>query len=276
MVSMTAAPPHRAAERWLAAAAGLWLATALAGLWVFVGYIVLSYGAPATRSGLAAWDGRAIKGYEPGDIAGNLVFASHLVMAAMMSLGGALQLAPQIRTRVAAFHRWNGRLFFVTAFAAALGGFYLVWVREAVTTTVGAVAITLNGALILAFGGLAWRAALVRDLAAHRRWAMRTFVVANGVWFMRLGYMAWTILNRGPVGMTDRLDGPFDLFLAFAAYLVPLGLAELYLRVSDRGTPAAKYAMAAGLLALTALTALGVFGAAAFMWWPQVAQALAA
>jgi hypothetical protein len=275
MVSTTAAAPQRAAERSLAAAAGLWLAVALVGLWVFVGYIVVSYGAPAARSGLAAWDARAIKGYEDGDLAGNLVFASHLAVAALMSLGGALQLAPGLRARGAGLHRWNGRLFLVAAFCAAIGGFYLVWVRGAVTTTVGALGITLNGALILGFGALAWRAALARDFAAHRRWAMRTFMVANGVWFMRLGYMAWTILNGGPVGMTNRLDGPFDLFLAFAAYLVPLGLAELYLRVSDRGSSGAKVAMAAGLLALTALTGAGIFGAAAFMWWPQVAQALA-
>jgi hypothetical protein len=263
------------AERALGAAAGLWLAIALVGLWAFVAYIVLSYGAFAAQGDLAAWSDQSLKGYVRGDVAGNLVFASHLMMAGVMSLGGALQLAPSLRTRWRAFHRWNGRAFLTAAFAAALGGLYLVWVRHATTTRLGAVGITLNAALILGFGTLAWRAAWARDFAAHRRWAMRTFMVANGVWFMRLGYMAWVMLNGGPVGMTDRLDGPFDIFLSFAAYLVPWALLEVYLRVQSRGCAPAKYALAGGLMVVNALTALGGFGAVAFMWTPRIAQALA-
>jgi hypothetical protein len=271
----THAAPFPTPEKALRAAAGLWLVIALVGLWAFVAYIVLSYGATAARGDLPAWGDQSLKGYVRGDLAGNIVFASHLTMAAVMSLGGALQLAPRLRARWPAFHRWNGRAFLAAAFAAAIGGLYLVWVRQATTTRLGAFAISLDAALILAFGILAWRAAWARDFAAHRRWAMRTFMVANGVWFMRLGYMAWVILNGGAVGMTDRLDGPFDIFLAFAAYLVPWAVLELYLRVRGRGGGPAKYALAGGLMAVVALTAVGVFGAMAFMWWPRIAQALA-
>ena len=262
-----------AAQKALTVTAGLWLATALIGQWVFVSYILASYAWPAARGDITAWADRALKGYEAGDTVGNLVFGAHVLMAAVMSLGGALQLVPRIRGRAPAFHRWNGRVFLATAFAISLGGLYLVWVRHATLSLVGSIGITINAALILGFGALAWRRALARDFTDHRRWAMRTFMVANGVWFMRLGYMAWTILNGGPVGMTDNLDGPFDVFLGFAAYLAPLAVLEAYLRVQDRAGASGKYAMAGGLLALTALTALGVFGAAAFMWGPRIAQA---
>lgn len=266
--------PRPGADKVLTTAAGLWLATALIGQWTFVTYILASYAWPAARGDIESWSDRALKGYEAGDTAGNIVFGAHVLMAAVMSFAGALQLVPRIRARAAAFHRWNGRVFLATAFAISLGGLYLVWVREATTTLVGSIGITLNAVLILTFGVLAWRAAMARDFTVHRRWALRTFMVANGVWFMRLGYMAWTILNQGPVGMTRKLDGPFDLFLSFAAYLAPLAVLEIYLRTQARAGAPGKYALAGGLLALTALTALGVFGAAVFMWGPRIVTAL--
>jgi hypothetical protein len=268
--------PAMSADKALGGVAALWLAAALVGQWAFVTYILTSYGYTAARGNIAAWSERSLKGYEPGDTAGNLVFGAHVLMAAVMTFGGALQLVPQIRARARALHRWNGRVFLITAFTISLGGLYLVWVRHATTTLIGEIGITLNALLIFAFGALAWRNAAARNIASHRRWAMRTFMVANGVWFMRLGYMAWTILNQGPVGMGDNLDGPFDIFLGFAAYLVPLAVLEVYLRVRDHGGQMGKAVLAGLLLVLTALTAVGVFGAAAFMWGPRIAQALAA
>lgn len=265
-----------AADRSLKAAAGLWLAVAMTGLLAFVAYVATTYGAPAARGDFAAWGRTSLKGYETGDAVGNAMFAFHVLAAVAMSLSAALQLVPQIRTRAAGFHRWNGRVFLAAAFVAAIGGLHLVWVRHANPTLIGSVGITLDAALILAFGALALREARARRFVAHRRWALRLFMVANGVWFMRLGYMAWVILNHGPVGMTDELDGPFDVTLAFAAFLAPLALAEAYIRVQARAPAPGKYAFAAGLLALSGLTAIGVFGAVAIMWAPRMAQALAA
>src|SRR5262249_42287283 len=148
--TMGAAPLPRA-EKVLTAAAGLWLAVALVGQWAFVTYILASYALPAAQGNIEAWADRALKGHEPGGTAGNFVFGAHVMMAAVMSFGGALQLVPQIRARAAAFHRWNGRIFLATAFAIAAGGLYLVWVRHATTTFVSEVGISLNAALIFLF-----------------------------------------------------------------------------------------------------------------------------
>ena len=97
-----------------------------------------------------------------GDVIGNLFFAAHVVVAVVLTFGGTLQLVPQIRKYALAFHRWNGRLFMIAAFAAALGGLYLEWVRgtglRAPTGIPNAIAVTLNAVLILAFTWLAWRA----------------------------------------------------------------------------------------------------------------------
>jgi hypothetical protein len=66
--------------------------------------------------------------------------------------------------------------------------------------------------------------------------------------------------------MTDNLDGPFDTFVALASFSLPLAVLELYLRAQDSTRASAKLAMALGLVALTAVTALGVFGTVTIMW----------
>ena len=170
-----------AAERALKLAAGVWLATAIAGQALFLTYILAFYG-PSTLGGdFAAWakNESLIKGYVPGDTAGNLAFGAHVLMAAVVTFGGTLQLVPQLRARAPGAHRWIGRAFLTTAILASLVGVWMTWGRPTFSSLPSAIAITLDAALILIFGGLAWRAAVKRDLAAHRRWAMRAFLVAN-------------------------------------------------------------------------------------------------
>ena len=246
----------------------LWLAIAIIGQLAFVYYIAVHYGGAAIAGDKEAVAATTLKGHVSGDLAGNFFFASHILMAAVITLGGTLQLIPQIRKRAMRLHRWNGRVFLVTAFAISLGGFYLTWVRGATTSFMGSVSVSLNGVLIILCAALAWYYVRKRDISRHRRWALRTFLVVNGVWFFRVGLFAWIILNQGPVGIGENFDGPFVITLCFAQFIVPLAVLELYLRVEDRGGAAAKLTMAAGLFALTALMALGIFGAFMFMWLP--------
>jgi len=127
----------------------------------------------------------------------------------------------------------------------------------------------LMALLILLFGALAWRDARARRFAAHRRWTLRLFAVASAVWFMRVGYMAWGIAAGG-AGIGTAMDGPFDIFLAFANSLLPLGVTELYLRTGARSKPAARSAVTA-LLATSALVILvGSAGAWLMMWRPYL------
>lgn len=158
----------------------------------------------------------------------------------------------------------------VTAFAISAAGVYLILARGSASTPVGAVGNILNAVLIAGFGARAWRRALAGDIASHRRWALRTYLAVNGVWFFRVGLMAWLIVNQGPVGIGENFDGPFILFWSFAAYLLPLAVLEVYLRTRDRTGPTGRLAMAAGLFFLTALMGIGIFGAAGFMWLPQI------
>ncbi|HJQ39681.1 MAG TPA: DUF2306 domain-containing protein [Thermoanaerobaculia bacterium] len=249
-----------AADTALNAATKFWFTVAMIGQWAFLYYILAVYGGSSITGQFQAWTKNRllIKGYVPGDTAGNVAFAAHALLAAIIAFGGALQLIPQVRKH-AAFHRWNGRLYFLTVFGVSFTGLYMAWVRGARMSIVSAAGTSLNALLIIVFAVLAWRTAVTRDVAAHRRWALRTYLASNGQWFIRVGMVAWMILNNGR-------DGGFFLFWNFGCYLVPLAVLELYLRTKERGSPAGRFAMAGGLFVLTILMGLGIVGTAAFLW----------
>jgi hypothetical protein len=258
------------ADSVLTASARLWFVTALIGQWAFLYYIAAFYDAATLRGDFAAWSNNRflLKGYVPGDTAGNLAFAAHVLLAAIVTFGGALQLIPQIRARLISVHRWNGRLFLLTAIAGAVSGLWMIWVRGSRANLTAGLATSLDAALIIAFGVLAWRAARARNFTIHRRWALRTYIVANGVWFQRVGIFAWMVSHQTSVGMTKHFDGWFDLSWAFGCYLFPLAVLELYLRVKQSAGPRGRYVMAASILFLTALMGFGSYAAYMFVWRP--------
>lgn len=244
----------------------LWFLVAVVGQIMFAAHVFLFYGGKASQGDIEAINKRLINGFIDGDLTGNIVLVLHLVFAFVITLGGPLQLIPQIRTRAPVFHHWNGRIYLFAAVVMALGGIHMVWTRGVLGGLTNHVGITLNGVLILIFAGFAVRYAIARDIDTHRRWALRLFLAVSGVWFIRVGYMAWVIANQGAVGMTDNMDGPFDTFLVFASFLLPLAVLELYFRTQGSDRPGPKLAMATALLVLTAVTALGVFGTGAIAW----------
>jgi len=258
------------ADAMLDATAAIWLVTALIGQWTFLYYIAVFYDAATLRGDFAAWSRNTylLKGYVAGDFAGNLAFAAHVLIAAIVTFAGALQLVPQIRARVIGVHRWNGRLFLLASMTAATSGLYMIWVRGSRANTIAGLATSLDAILILAFAVMAWRAVRARRIDAHRRWALRTWIAASGIWFQRIGIFGWTTFHHAPVGMTNRFDGWFDLSWAFGCYLLPLAILEAYLRVRERHGERGRYLMAAGMLLLAVVTAYATHAAYANVWRP--------
>ena len=265
--SVTASP----AESLLRRSGLAWFLVAAAGQGAFIWMIVAHYGRKTLAGDLAGWNNKPIiKGYVSGDHAGNLMFAVHVLLAAVVTLGGLLQLVPAVRERAPALHRWNGRIFFVIAYVMALSGLWLTWGRRTYLSPVSAISVSANGVLILIFATLAWRMALARDLGAHRRWAMRAFLVVNGVWFLRVAIMAWVLISGGGAGMNQTLSGPADIGLQFGSYLIPLAVLEVYFHAQQSPVPAVKYRAAGLVITMTVVTALGVAGAVALMWGPYM------
>lgn len=270
-ISQTALQSRIGAGSLLRGAGLVWFLVAAAGQWTFVWYILNVYGLTTASGDIEAWNNtRPIVGYVANDFIGNLMFAIHVLLAAVITVGGTLQLVPVLRHRLPAVHRWNGRVFMLIAVILAAGGLWMTWVRDARLSDLGALGVSFNGILILIVAPIALRLAMLRRIDEHRRWAMRLFILINGVWFFRIGFMAWIIAMQGPVGSTSRLDGPFDLTLAFGCYLLPLAMLELYFRAGRAKSATPKLAMAGLVLALTLVTAVGIFGAWMFMWSPHL------
>jgi Predicted membrane protein (DUF2306) len=258
------------ARKALSRTASIWYLSAVFGQALFLVFIVLFYYTSSLSGNFEAWDKKPnIEGFAPNDGAGNVMFALHVLLAAVMTLGGLVQLIPAIRQRWPKLHRWNGRMFMATALSLALGGLWLTWVRGTHLTVTGAVGISLNAVLIIGFSIMAWRAAVNRNFAQHRLWALRLFIVANAVWFMRLGYMIWGIATGG-AGIGDAMNGPFDYFLAFGNSLLPLAIMEIYLRVQAGNSVRAHNQMAIALVVCALLVVGGSAAAWLGMWGPYV------
>lgn len=247
----------------------IWFAVALVGQAVFIAFIVSYYGSRTFSGNFAAWNDKdLIVGHVPGDDVGNLMFAVHVLLAAYVTLGGIMQLVPALRSKFPALHRWNGRLYILTACFMALGGIWMAVVRGSYLSIVSGVATGLNGVLILVFAAFTLRHAMRRNIDTHRRWAMRTFMVVSGVWFFRVAIMAWIVINQGPVGMNATLSGPADIVIAYGSYLIPLAGLELYFAAQRARSATTKRVTSAVVLCLTAVMGVGVFGATMFMWLP--------
>ena len=185
--------------------------------------------------------------------------AIHLTSAVIILLSGAIQLVPQIRRRAPLFHRWNGRIYMVTAFTISLAGLYMTWFRGTVGDLSQHIGQSLDAVLIMLCAVMALRYALARDFKTHRRWALRLFMVVSASLFIRAGIFLSFLLNHGPFGFDAvTFSGPFLTFMSFGQYLVPLAVLEIYLRTQDRAGAAGRFAMAAGLFVLTLMLGAGI------------------
>lgn len=271
MSTSSSRPTWFSASFALAWTSRFWFAIALVGQTAFIGFILAFYGVRTATGDFAGWNDKPlIDGYIPGDRAGNTVFAAHVLLAAVVTLCGLVQLIPGLRHNWPGLHRWTGRAFLSLAIFMALSGVWLSVVRGTYLSKISAIAILINALLILLFASLAWRDAVKRRFERHRVWAMRAFMVVSGVWFLRVGLMGWVVVNRGPVGMTDDMSGPADIVLTFGSYLIPLAILELYVVAGKSANSALKSVAAVLVLSAAAFTAIGVFGTVVLMWAPYL------
>ena len=255
----------------LARSVTAWFIVAAAGQLMFVAYIAAFYGRAAIGGDISRWNDVMGVGLIAGDTMSNGVLAAHLLFAAFITLSGLIQLIPQIRARVPRFHRWNGRAYMVAAAIMAMGGLWLTWGRvDHFYATLGKLGTTVNGLLILYCATKALATARSRNFAAHRRWALRLFMVVSGVWFLRILMILWVLVNQGPVGFGDDLGGPAWIMLTFLQFLIPLGVLELYFRAQASSSNRRRTATATLIAVCTVAMAVGLTFTTIGMWLPRM------
>lgn len=271
--TLSRAPDTRAstASKLLRWSVTSWFVTAMAGQLMFVAYIIAFYGRTTAQGDMGRWNDVMGVGLIDGDPMGNTALAAHLLFAAYITLSGLIQLVPQIRQRAPRLHRWNGRLYMVAAVIMSVGGLWLTWARvDTFYGTLGKLGTSVNAIVILIFAAKALSTARARSFAAHRRWAMRLFMAVSGVWFLRVLMMVWVLINQGPVGFGDNLDGPAWIMLTFLQFLLPLAVLELYFHAQTTPHTARRTATAALIAVLTLAMAVGLVMASMGMWLPNM------
>lgn len=252
----------------LKASAALWFTVAAAGQWLFAYYVLAVFGPKIVADGVAGLSQvRLLHGYVAGDTLGNIASTAHILLAIVIHGGGPLQLIPRIRKHAPAFHRWNGRAFLVAVIVSTVFGLYLQWIRGATQGPSDTGGNTVASILIFIFAAAALRHARARNFDVHRRWALRLFLVASAVWFIRLGSYGSQFLEHV---FAIRFVPAYYESMNALKLLVPLGMLELYFWARSRASSNGQIAVAALMVVMTLLTAVGIYGAATIKWLPAI------
>jgi tetratricopeptide (TPR) repeat protein len=259
------------ADTALKAAARFWFVVAVTGQLVFAFAVASFYGLTALRGDFHGWSKFITHGYVPGDTMGNLAVVMHVASAVIVMVAGALQLIPRVRERFPVFHRWNGRIYMLTAVALSIAGLYMTWIRGSAGDIFQHLGGSLGAVLIWLCAAMALRYALARDFKTHRRWALRLFLVASAAWFFRLMFFLTLLVFKGPVGFDPTtFQGPLLTYMSYAQYLLPLAVLEIYLRAQDHSGALGRMAAAVGLFILTLAMGAGIFAVTMAVWVPDV------
>jgi hypothetical protein len=242
-----------------------WFLLAFAGQMLFALYICFEFGAQLWAGDFALFKQPNFHGQAYGG-PNNLILLAHVLLAAFLNCFGMLQLIPKLRKKMPWFHRWNGRLFLSFGLVTAVGGLYLAWGASARMSNTGAIGITFNGILIVMFALIAWHFARIKQFSQHRRMAVHAFMLVSGVWFFRLFLASWYLITQGGFGNSENLDGPADIAISFACYLLPMALAEAYFWAERQHTAAAKWGVAALIGLSSLLMAFGTVAATMIFW----------
>lgn len=259
----------------LALSAKSLITVALIGQWAFAFYILVIYTFTLVN-GLNPIDFSPAPNVKTSDSFDRGMFFAHVIPAIYLSMFGIMQLVPAIRNRYRAFHRFNGRVFLALGFSGALTGLYLQWSKGAEVNVSASLGITINGLLILVAAFYAWFYAVKKRFDLHMRWAVHSFILINGVWSFRLYLMGWYIVNQGSNGNTQHLDGPMDIFLAFACYLLPMLLTEVYFWAKKQRSSSKVWLGAVAMTGGVIITLIGAVSAVMAMWTPRITQVFGA
>ncbi len=146
----------------------------------------------------------------------------HITGGTVAILTGPWQFWTGFRAKYARIHRWMGRMFLAGVAVGATGAFRMV----VVTTGGWAFGVALFGLATawVTTTGMAYYAILRGQVAIHREWMVRAYVVTFGFVTFRV------LLDYGP---TSRLqpEGDRSVMAAWACWAFPLLVTEVILQL---------------------------------------------
>ncbi|MBW3468333.1 DUF2306 domain-containing protein [Arthrospiribacter ruber] len=110
-------------------------------------------------------------------------------MARVITIGGSLQFISALRKNFPAFHRINRRIYLGVALLTSITGILINLLNKPLGSQLNANLTAFNGVLIVVFTYSVYTRAKSSMVPSHRRWGLRLFMAASGVWFFRIGLM---------------------------------------------------------------------------------------
>lgn len=246
----------------------IWFICLLIAQICFVIYLALGYGLTGVTTGISGWNSLNSTAYVANDATGNFMYAAHVLLAIVMIIGGSLQLIPSIRTKHPRFHRYNGRIFVLLACTISMAGMYLMIVRGTVGNLLMHSLTMFGGGMVILSSIFAVLAARKRNINSHKIWAIRLYLVANGVLFFRLMIFAW-FLTFGSQGIDPAtFTGPTVLAVSICSYVMPLLIAELVRYAETTTNKIMTIATASLMMLISVVFLVGLFGVVLAEWYP--------
>lgn len=153
---------------------------------------------------------------------------SHTLGGAAAVLIGALQLLDVVRRRWPRFHVWCGRLYLLAVAVSGVSSLYFA--ATSPLNPVSGVGFGLMAVAWLSTAALGFAAIRRRDVAAHRRWMIRSYAVTYAAVSLRI-----------ELGLLIAAGVDFPTAFRTVAWLSWLGnlvLAEIWLRRRRQPAPA--------------------------------------
>ena len=158
----------------------------------------------------------------------------HAVGATIILLLGPFQMLNQVyRMRV---HRWTGVVYALGCTLASLGGLGFIVLNGTTGGVWMTFAFSVSGILTFLFTLITVYFAVRGLLPYHRAWAIRLYVLASTSVFYRLLYFGiYPLIFKvwGPLHSRD-FQAPLDIVFDWIYFLLPMILAEVYLRIRSR------------------------------------------
>jgi uncharacterized membrane protein len=165
-------------------------------------------------------------------------FYLHVAFGGLALLLSPVQFVARLRVRVPRVHRAVGRV--TVASIAVAGAAGVVLAPHSLAGPVGTAGFGLLAVLWLVFAATAFRAIRRRDVAAHRRWMVRTFALTYAAVTLRLwlGVLIAAQAGLGGVDAAVAFERAY-LLVPFLSWVPNLLVAERYLATRRRHAAAA-------------------------------------
>jgi uncharacterized membrane protein len=155
-------------------------------------------------------------------------FYLHVAFGGLALLLSPFQFAARPRARAPRVHRAVGRVAVASIAVAGVAG--VVLAPHSLAGPVGTAGFGVLAVLWLAFAATAFRAIRRRDVAAHRRWMVRTFALTYAAVTLRLwlGVLIAAQIGVGGVDAGVAFERAY-LVVPFLSWVPNVLVAELYL-----------------------------------------------